>query len=727
MPLLNTIASATITLYKIEEVSLYRSELHSTNGTMFHPYDTETILGFHIYKNLDEITSSFTDIEWHKYSFNQDEIIEDLKWSSDNKGKATIAISKQEINEKAVIQADAYIIDKGKRKCVASSSITLIDINDLYSSDMPPESPIEGTLWLDTSTKPIIVYSWDSSKSKWTEIGKTTPFVRNLILNSNFWRLNTTNYAIQNELALYNTKVIEALEKNWLELKNVALSSSSAGISQITEYPIEPNSHYTFSVKAYYDKPAGYTGEELFISIDSIDSNGSKTNLQSGYYSIGPSVKTINVMFTTLSSTDKIQVFVGTKPDTWCCYYITELCLYNTNREYPWELAPEDLQQIVDDKLDKDHISVFNALTKNGSMEGFYINTDSEGNEHYYFNATHIQTGILDGKLINAIGLNIRDELSGQSIFHVYKDDSGTHIDMTADNLYIATNGAIEKATTVNYVNGEIINTKIYADNNISTAKTDAISTSKEYTDSQIDTVMSNTSSSVGATKEELYNYIDKQINELSTSSGNTNAKLNALIRTVDDVKDDVSDLDKDLTTLETKHNTDKTSLDKSVTTINNTLDAVNKSINSLNTTVGTKADANEVSSIKSDVSTLKTNTTASAIVNTVRNSTDYKNDFLNKIDKNKVISAINSSTETTKIASKYLDLGNLGSTSHLHSNMEVLNKIDEDVLSEIDKVSPLEKEIESLKKEISNLKQTIEDLRQDLILHIEDSDVHVQ
>ena len=39
MPLPNNIASATITLYKINEVSIYKSELISSNGTIFHPYD----------------------------------------------------------------------------------------------------------------------------------------------------------------------------------------------------------------------------------------------------------------------------------------------------------------------------------------------------------------------------------------------------------------------------------------------------------------------------------------------------------------------------------------------------------------------------------------------------------------------------------------------------------------------------------------------------------------
>ena len=36
MPLSNKVTSATITLYKINEISLYDAELISTNGNIFH-------------------------------------------------------------------------------------------------------------------------------------------------------------------------------------------------------------------------------------------------------------------------------------------------------------------------------------------------------------------------------------------------------------------------------------------------------------------------------------------------------------------------------------------------------------------------------------------------------------------------------------------------------------------------------------------------------------------
>ena len=64
-------------------------------------------------------------------------------------------------------------------------------------------------------------------------------------------------------------------------------------------------------------------------------------------------------------------------------------------------------------------------------MEGIYKRFDENGNEHFYFNASHIQTGSLDGGLINGIGLDIKDDITGESIFHVYKDENGTQKDRT--------------------------------------------------------------------------------------------------------------------------------------------------------------------------------------------------------------------------------------------------------------------------------------------------------
>ena len=77
MPLSNKVTSATITLHKINEVSIYNAELISTNGNIFHPYDINTDLIFKIFNNTKDITSEFKDIIWTRVSYDKNAILEE--------------------------------------------------------------------------------------------------------------------------------------------------------------------------------------------------------------------------------------------------------------------------------------------------------------------------------------------------------------------------------------------------------------------------------------------------------------------------------------------------------------------------------------------------------------------------------------------------------------------------------------------------------------------------
>ena len=253
MPLSNNVTSATITLYKIDEVSLYSAEIISSNGNIFHPYDLNTTLLFKIFQNSKDITSEFVDIAWTRISFDKNVVLEDKSWGEKYKGLNTIDINKNDFQEKCVIQADAYTVLDGKRTCVASARITLVDVNELYTDSLPPENPIDGQIWVDTSGNTPMIYSWNDSLKRWITVGKTTPTVRNLIRNSNFWTLNSDYYLIENDSCLMNPIVHTAFNKTWLRLKSVIKTdneSTTAGIMQTTSFPIVKNSDYTFSLLA---------------------------------------------------------------------------------------------------------------------------------------------------------------------------------------------------------------------------------------------------------------------------------------------------------------------------------------------------------------------------------------------------------------------------------------------------------------------------------------------
>lgn len=674
MPTFKNVTTATITLYKIEEVALYQAELISTNGNIFHPYDINTDLQFRVLLNNEDITDKFTDIEWVRYSQDSDIILEDQYWGSKYHGESSISITRDDVNRKCIIQANAYQEINKTRTCVASARITLIDINELYSNTLPPEDPKEGTLWVNTATNPPVIYSWNSIFNKWVEVGKTTPFVRNLIQNSNFWKLNIEGFIEDNSESLEPIRVYNINNKEWamLKSKHVTNKDISAGIFQTTTYPLVKDSDYCLSFLAYKKRTAGYDGKNIYCKIVSVDIDNNHEAILATTIPIKTEQEVqISVPFKTMNNTENIKCFIGVEPEEACDYYITQLSLYNTKGYYPWELSPEDVQIQLENKLDNDHMSVFNALTRNGAMEGIFIREDEEGNEHYYFNASHLKTGSIDGGLINGIGLNIKDDTTGESIFHVYKDENGTHIDMIANNLYIGT----QAASTVNYVN-----------TSMETAVTSAVTTSETYTNGQIRTVNelveTKADSAAVLALEDRITDIESNTEEnviIGTVTGSSvyiqmqktiDDKFKEHKGYIDDINNDIDDIEKDITNnikptitssniVSTVRNSngykndlnDKVSTDSFESHKKDMDDYLRTTFFTINNNINKKANDEKVNGIDDRVKTLESNTSASNITSIVRNSFEYKTDLDKKSDKDKIISTVNSSTESELIS----------------------------------------------------------------------------
>ena len=675
MPTFKNVTTATITLYKIEEVALYQAELISTNGNIFHPYDINTDLHFRVLLNNEDITDRFTDIEWVRYSQDSDIILEDQYWGSKYHGESFISITRDDVNRKCIIQANAYQEINKTRTCVASARITLIDINELYSNTLPPEDPKEGTLWVNTATNPPVIYSWNSIFNKWVEVGKTTPFVRNLIQNSNFWKLNIEGFIEDNSESLEPIRVYSINNKEWAMLKSKHVTSKdiSAGIFQTTTYPLVKDSDYCLSFLAYKKRTAGYDGKNIYCKIVSVDIDNNHEAILATTIPIKTEQEVqISVPFKTMNNTEKIKCFIGVGPEEVCDYYITQLSLYNTKGYYPWELSPEDVQLQLENKLDNDHMSVFNALTRNGTMEGIFIREDEEGNEHYYFNASHLKTGSIDGGLINGIGLNIKDDATGESIFHVYKDENGTHIDMIANNLYIGT----QAASTVNYVN---------------TSMSNAVEDAVTYTNGQIqavnDVVVTKADNASVLALEERVTDIESNTGEdaiVGTVTGSLaymqmqnaiNNKFKEHKEYIDDINNDIDDIEKDISNnikpaitssniVSTVRNSkdykndlnDKVSTNSFESHKNDMTNYLSTTFSTINNSINKKANEEKVDGIDNRVKTLESNVSASSIVSTVRNSSEYKNDLNKKSDKDKIISTINSSIESELISKEKIE-----------------------------------------------------------------------
>lgn len=398
----NIITRASLTLQLIEDVAIYKAELFSTAGNIFQPTDKQTDITVKVFKGLSDITDRFEDIIWRRFTFDVDNVIEDLEWGNQHNGKKTITVTKKDVDEKAKFQCEVYdIIDKA-RTLVAVESITIVDVNDLKPSKTPPENPVDGQIWLDSSVDPPLIKMWNSTTKQWIIISSANPEVRNLIRNSNFFTKNFNLW--EKEGTFDETKFEYAGGTTWATIIQKTGSAVYKGIYQIIKNA-KQKSTYTAQVKAV--RQSADSGN-LVISMYSVDKNGVKTLLKEDTCILTDELQMFSLKADTLENTKNLEVYYRGELNRSYNIKFTETMVANTSILTPWELAPEDVMDAINGKMN--HEDIFNALTDNGKMEGIYTQKDNEGNTHFYFNASYIKTGTLVGELIDARGLTVRRE-----------------------------------------------------------------------------------------------------------------------------------------------------------------------------------------------------------------------------------------------------------------------------------------------------------------------------
>jgi hypothetical protein len=454
----NVLTTASIVLYTVDDSYKYQAELISSNGEIFQPYDTDTLLSFRIYKGFEDVTNDYTDIVWRRFSFESDNIEEDSEWGLKYNGYTELTLNKNEVDGKCLIQVDAYDSIRGKRTCIATARIFLIDINEMFSNNTPPYNPIDGTIWVDTSRTPSAIKTWDGVNKKWIEVGKADQAVRNLIRNSNFWTLSSRFYDIENEKFLYSLVTEDIANKRYLRLKSKMVTDTNqyAGIGQKTTFPIKQNDFYNFSLKAYAKTNNTYTGDLLSVRIFSISTTGKTTEVSNKLHQLKDTeLVQISTTFKTLSDTESIYISISVSPTALCDFYITELSLYNTNTFYPWELSPEDVADLLEVQNNLSHEAVFKALTDNGKIKGIFEMTDPEtGKNQIYINGTYIEADSISGSSIKSGAVN-QDKIE-----ETLKGIINNSYDRVKEWAY----GAIEESTTIN---GGLIQTNTILANRI--------------------------------------------------------------------------------------------------------------------------------------------------------------------------------------------------------------------------------------------------------------------
>lgn len=433
------LTSASTILEVIDDLSLYESEILSTNGSILYPYDLTTTLTGVIYKDLKDVTDEFDDIRWTIYNSNCGTYEEDLKWNEAHKGQNPITLTKDEINGKAIIQFEVYKNFSGipnDNTLVACSRMSIVDTNDLLATGLKPINPYIGQVWIDSSTEPATMWMWNGTK--WIQLGTVTAMVKNLIRNSAFYSYNYKYFDIVGDTILSFTPIVKITNnKKWLNLVSETKSDIKRGISQTTEdtETIYINSDYSFQFLVYNNSD---DSDSININIYSINSKKKETLILEDTYNITKSIKSYFTTFKSLSDTTNFRVEIiginGSKYD----FYITELALYNTSNLYPWEPSP------YDSDIDYDPEALFNALTYNGKIQGIYSMVDPKtGQLQYFFNASYIQSGTIKGDYIDAKNLVVRRDEDNIKTLEI---DSHGNVSIIAKNFKLSsTNQTIEE------------------------------------------------------------------------------------------------------------------------------------------------------------------------------------------------------------------------------------------------------------------------------------------
>ena len=392
----NVAATASITIQLIKDYSMYSSEIISSNGTIFQSTDTDTTLSIKIYKGVEDITNKITDIEWSRFYFNGDELVEDPTWGKDKKGKIKVVLYKDDIEEKSIIQASGYSEIEGKRELVTTARLTMIKISDIYISDITPVNPSDKMMWMDTNKTPPTLKIWSDELGYWISSGMDVPIVKNLIKNSNFWTTIDSYYNTVTSNGITTPARVSYQNKQWCRLQSTNNGSNSGGIEQEIDYPVVQNSNYIFSLIGYRE-----TGG-IRIIIKSVNNKNVTTNLIDEEKTLNTSISTISIPFTTNNDTEKIIVQVLTPNKTRTTAYVTELSLYNASVYYPWELCPDDVDKQMNTKLDNSRTSVFNTLTNNGSFQAIY-----ESENQYYIRAAYITPTVAEKSALDTLATKV--------------------------------------------------------------------------------------------------------------------------------------------------------------------------------------------------------------------------------------------------------------------------------------------------------------------------------
>ena len=521
------LSRASVVIEVIEDVEQYEATLVSTNGVILQPYDTSTTLVGSVLKNKIDVTNKIKDLRWSKWNPTKDNLIECSDWGKDYKGVNIIEIEKDDVDSKSIFVFEAYN-DSGDLLC--STSISIVDINDLLVSTNKPASPYVGQLWVDDSKEPATLYVWNGYK--WIVSGSVGAIVKNLLKNTSFV-YNVDNWDIVGDKKKsYTPYAMDYIGHRFLVLKSETLTDKARGISQTTSDIINVNSEYSFQMIFYSKEDTETFSNNIYINIYSVDKNSEEVLIHSETVSAERNMQRIFTTFKTREDTAQIKVEILGEPNYRYNFSVGELAIYNTWNDYPWTINPADL--VVRDSTYTQE-ELWNILSNNGTVQGIFSEINPvTGQLDYYINASMIAAGKVKAEFMEMYGLKVlRKDTKEVSL---YISDNG-EITINSPKIVLSSGQTIEEA---------ISNASIEIDSNMIKSTVIELITSDGEVKSNIGSIAEQTAKGfVNTVKDELNGRItvaEQTIDGFNQRIENAEGSVSSAIQTIDSFSQRIED-----------------------------------------------------------------------------------------------------------------------------------------------------------------------------------------
>ena len=512
------LSRASVVIEVIEDVEQYEATLVSTNGVILQPYDTSTTLVGSVLKNKIDVTNKIKDLRWSKWNPTKDNLIECSDWGKDYKGVNIIEIEKDDVDSKSIFVFEAYN-DSGDLLC--STSISIVDINDLLVSTNKPASPYVGQLWVDDSKEPATLYVWNGYK--WIVSGSVGTIVKNLLKNTSFV-YNVDNWDIVGDKKKsYAPYAIDYIGHRFLVLKSETLTDEARGISQTTADIINVNSEYSFQMIFYSKEDTETFSNNIYINIYSVDKNSEEVLIHSETVSAERNMQRIFTTFKTREDTVQIKVEILGESNYRYNFSVGELAIYNTWNDYPWTINPADL--VVRDSTYTQE-ELWNILSNNGTVQGIFSEINPvTGQLDYYINASMIAAGRVKAEFMEMYGLKVLRKDTKEVSLHI--SDNG-EITINSPKIILSSGQTIEEA---------ISNASVEIDPNMIKTTVIELVTSDDEIKSSIGSVAEQTAKGfVNTVKDELNGRIsvtEQTVNGFSQRIEDAEGNASTAIQTV--------------------------------------------------------------------------------------------------------------------------------------------------------------------------------------------------